>query len=280
MIDWAVGLSTGCFYQTSIFDCLETILHAGFDRIEVCSSPRHLDYHDHAAVKKAARLIDELGMEPFSFHAPFAQHIDITSFDPQIRDHSRNEILKAAEASALLGVQYYVIHPGPERGGLPEDQRLQRLNNALAVLTETSRRCRELGVTLLLENMLPHLFAGQTQDLLWILGALDDTDIGVCLDTGHAHLASDLESVVQKLSTHLLLVHASDNRGRFDDHLPPGDGNINWKLLLRQLLSSDFQGTFILEIMGVEDEHETLQRAQRGRHHLRTLSRQMHRENP
>ena len=40
--DWAVGLSTGCFWQTSIFDCLEDIRNSGFGRIEICSFPAHL----------------------------------------------------------------------------------------------------------------------------------------------------------------------------------------------------------------------------------------------
>ena len=39
MSDWAMGLSTGCFWQTSIFECLEDIRNSGFSRIEICSSP-------------------------------------------------------------------------------------------------------------------------------------------------------------------------------------------------------------------------------------------------
>ena len=31
--DWPVGLSTGCFYRTSIFDCVELIQNAGFGMI-------------------------------------------------------------------------------------------------------------------------------------------------------------------------------------------------------------------------------------------------------
>ena len=79
MSDWAVGLSTGCYYRTSIFDCLEPIRNAGFGLIEVCSYPAHLDYHNLEKAKAAAARIDELGIEPFSFHAPFADDIDITS---------------------------------------------------------------------------------------------------------------------------------------------------------------------------------------------------------
>src|SRR6185295_11252342 len=72
MSDWAVGLSTGCFWQTSVFECLEDIRNSGFGRIEICSFPAHLDYHDIDRVKRAAQRIDELGLETYSFHAPFS----------------------------------------------------------------------------------------------------------------------------------------------------------------------------------------------------------------
>lgn len=75
MNDWPVGLSTGCFYQRSIFDCLEPVRESGFSMIEICSFPAHLDYHDLNAVRRAAQRVDELGLEAYSFHAPFADHI-------------------------------------------------------------------------------------------------------------------------------------------------------------------------------------------------------------
>ena len=46
MPDWVVGLSTGCCCQSNICESLDDIRTAGFWRIEVCSHPRHLDYHN------------------------------------------------------------------------------------------------------------------------------------------------------------------------------------------------------------------------------------------
>jgi sugar phosphate isomerase/epimerase len=272
MSDWAVGLSTGCFWQTSIFDCLEDIRNSGFNRIEICSRPAHLDYHDAVLVKRAASRIDELKLETYSFHAPFSDSIDITSPDPETRNHALQELLQAAEAAATLKVRYFVVHPGPEKAALPEHERFFRLENAVGVLNQAHARCRELGVGLVLENMLPHLFAGRTRDLLWILGALDTTEVGICLDTGHAHLGEDLPKVVHKLSGHLWMVHASDNRGHWDDHLPPGDGRINWEALLAHLNDLHFNGMFILELGSLGDRKQTLEGACRGRKHLRDLT--------
>jgi sugar phosphate isomerase/epimerase len=197
MSDWAIGLSTGCFWQTSIFDCLEDIRNSGFGRIEICSFPAHLDYHDVERVKQAAGLIEQLSLETYSFHAPFADKIDITSPDKRARDFARDELFKAAEAAALLKVRYFVVHPGPENATLPDHERFWRLQNAVEVLNQTYAHCHSLGVGLVLENMLPHLFAGRVRDLLWILGALDTFHVGICLDTGHAYLGGDLPSIIR-----------------------------------------------------------------------------------
>lgn len=275
MSDWAVGLSTGCFWQSSIFDCLEEIRNSGFGRIEICSFPAHLDYHDVELVKRASCLIDKLGLETYSFHAPFSDHIDITSPDPQARDFAAKELIKAAEAAAILNVRYFVIHPGPENATLPDSERFWRLQNAVGVLNQTFLRCKQLGVGLVLENMLPHLFAGRTRDLLWILGALDTCEVGICLDTGHAHLGEDLPAVVHKLSGHLWMMHASDNRRHRDDHLPPGDGTINWPALLEHLEELRFNGTFILEINSSGERKSIMEGARRGRHYLRELSHRL-----
>lgn len=276
MSDWPIGLSTGCFYQTSILDCLEPIRAAGFGMIEVCSFPAHLDYHDSAAVKRAGALIAELDLEPYSFHAPFAEHIDITSLDGQVRERSLLEILRAAEAAAELGVRYFVIHPGPENDNIPDDQRLRRMENAAAALNQLSQQCRRLGMGLVLENMLPHLFFGRARDVLWMLGALETTEVGICLDTGHAHLSGDLRTVAHKLSGHLWMIHASDNHGHRDDHLPPGEGEIAWDPLSEQLSRLHFHGAFILEIAGNSDTNALLHRARRAARFLRDVSRRIH----
>lgn len=275
MSDWPVGLSTGCFYQTSIFDCLEPIRNSGFGLIEVCSFPAHLDYHDLQQVRAAHDRIEELGLEPYSLHAPFAEHIDITSLDPSRRGHARDELLRAAEAAGHLRVRYLVIHPGPEQGGFPEQERFQRMENAAQVLTEVSHESRARQVTLVLENMLPHLFSGRVRELLWILGALDTIDVGICLDTGHAHLSGDLRTVAHKLSGHLWMMHGSDNHGQRDDHLPPGDGQIDWRRLLRQMKRIGFGGAIILEIAGQDDSNAVLEGARRARRHLREIARRL-----
>lgn len=244
--------------------------------IEVCSAPSHLDYHDLDAVRRAAARIDELGMESYSFHAPFANHIDISSLDLDQRKLAAAELLQAAEAAATLQVHYLVVHPGPERDlHLPREERLERMENAVGVLNTVAARCHELGIVCVLENKLPHLLFGNTSDILWMLDAMSSIETGACLDTGHAYLSGDLSNLVHKLSGHLKMVHAHDNSGKFDDHKPPGDGVIDWEALLGQLVTIGFHGGFILEMAGGTDSGVTLANARRGRSFVRRLSRRL-----
>lgn len=275
IFDPTIGLSTGCFYDRPILDCLEAIRDAGFSILEICSSPTHLDYHDTPACEQVADRLRRLDLEPVSFHAPFAPDLDITSLDAAARRRACDEIFCAADAAAALGARFFVLHPGPETGEIPRSERLERMEHAAQALDQIAEHCRQLRLSLVLENMLPHLFAGPVRDLLWLLGALRSTDVGICLDTGHAYLSGDLGGVAHKLSGHLWMIHANDNRGEFDDHLPPGEGDIDWNELLRRLAGEGFHGTFILEIAGGRDTSEMLHGAQSARSYLRGLASEM-----
>jgi sugar phosphate isomerase/epimerase len=274
MTSWPIGLSTGCFYHRKILDCLPLIRESGFSMIEVCSSPEHLDFRDLKSAHRAMERIRELGMEAYSFHAPFAPRIDIASADDAQRAASVAEIFKAAEAAALLQVHYFVLHPGPENPATtPAAGLLPRMQHVVESLNQVARRCKELGIMCVLENKLPHLLFGNTSDILWILDGINSAEVGVCLDTGHAYLGGDIHHLVHKLAGHLRMIHAHDNDGTGDNHLPPGDGKINWNKFLRDLVEIRFRGAFVLEMAGTDDPAVTMANARRGRSYLRDLAR-------
>lgn len=276
MNPWIIGLSTGCFYRQPILSVLPAIRAEGFEDIEICSFPRHLDYHSEPEVHKAGEMILALGLRAVSFHAPFADHIDITSFDATQREASVAELILACTAAAQLGARNVVLHPGPERTGRPpHDEFVLHMRHAADGLNRVAARCCELGVQLLLENMLPHLLFGQTSDMLYLLGRINTCSVGTCLDTGHARLSGDLHQVVHKLSGHLKMLHANDNMGDWDAHLIPGDGSIDWPWLVSELKRLDFQGPLIIEMASRDGESnsDTLGRALRGRLFLENLLR-------
>jgi len=271
---WPIGLSTGCFYRHSIFSVLEEIRASGFQAIEVCSFPKHLDYRHEGEVRRAGEMMRTLGLRPFSFHAPFADRIDITSPDETVREAAVAELITACRAAALLGAENVVLHPGPEHEGRPpREEFLQRMHHAAHSLNRVAAHCCATGVQLLLENMLPHLLFGQTSDMMFLLGEINACTVGTCLDTGHARLSGDLGNVVHKLSGHLKMVHINDNHGDRDAHLIPGEGSIDWPWLIAELRRCQFHGGLIIEMAARERETvaDTLTRARRGRDYLAPL---------
>jgi sugar phosphate isomerase/epimerase len=279
MNDWPVGLSTGCFYKRHIMQCLETIRKGGFCMIEVCSFPAHLDYHDKAIVKKAGQMMKDLGMEAYSFHAPFSDDIDITSLDPSVRSFAIKEMMSAAESAAMMGARYLVIHPGPEKVIRPSaEERLARMKNAAESLQHLSLQCQSLGMSLMLENMLPHLLFGNISDMSWIMGAVHEMNLGACLDTGHAHLSNSLYHVMRRLSGHLRLIHVNDNLGKNDDHVPPGQGQIDWIRVMRGLQELHFRGGIIVELASRQekDMESVLDEARQARLFLRDISKNLY----
>ena len=279
MSDWAVGLSTGCFYRTSIFECLPLIRDHGFTMLEICSHPDHLDYHDTEMVRRAARRLEAWNLEAYSFHAPFAPGFDITSPVKTHRRRSIDEMLAAVEAAAVLGARYLVLHAGPEKELQPEPgEYLQRRQNVIPALNEIAGRCRAHQMQLVLENMLPHLFCGDISELLRCLGAVREAVAGTCLDTGHAFLSGELFHIATAMAGSLKMIHASDNHGRHDDHLPPGQGRIEWLPLLGHLQKTGFAGGIILELNGdaKTGPESMLREAGQARLYLRRLARRLH----
>jgi sugar phosphate isomerase/epimerase len=204
--------------------------------------------------------------------------------DTEQREYSCQEILRASEAAAKLEVRHFVIHPGPEKSfnDIAAWEYIQRIKNAGAVLNRVAQHCSELGIGFVLENMLPHLLFGNSSDMLWIMGSIEKVNVGTCLDTGHAYLSSDLNRVMFKLTGHLQLIHANDNRGNRDDHLPPGKGDIDWSRLLTELSKTHFNGGFILELAGDSDQdaHSLLADARYARRFLRDISRHIELSTP
>jgi sugar phosphate isomerase/epimerase len=250
MGDWVVGLSTGSFFRQPIFNVLEAIYRSGFRVIEISASIQHLDYHSSRDVREASRMIKRVGLHPLSFHAPFGTHIDITSLSAREREDSVQEILASIKAASVLGVRHMIVHPGPDKEKTMDGDHAERLRNGIGSLRRILVQCNDVRAGLVLENMLPHLAVGQASDVMTMIKALHPNQVGACLDTGHAYIGGNLIGDLLEMANHIVFVHANDNRGQKDDHLPPGKGKIDWIQFLAALKKVGYKGPLMLELNG------------------------------
>ncbi|HET7293433.1 MAG TPA: sugar phosphate isomerase/epimerase family protein [Vicinamibacteria bacterium] len=259
-MSWEIGLGTGIAYRHPIGDVLRPIAESGVRLIEISTAPNHLDLHHLDRLPEVRRQVAELGLQVHSLHAPFGHDVNITSPDPAVRRRSFERLGRAADALELLGGGLYVIHPGGEDQRWVWD-RDARLALSVEGLTRVWDACRTRGLMLVVETPLPHLLGGQPADFDWILERLPAEGTGVCVDTSHTSLGGFLLERLERLGPRLVHIQASDNRGVTDDHLPPGEGGIDWSVVLSTLQRVGYRGVFMLEVAGDGDVRSHVQRA-------------------
>jgi sugar phosphate isomerase/epimerase len=254
------GLSTGIAYRHRIETVLQPIYDAGFRIIEVATAPDHIDLRDTRRLRELAHVTREMGLTVLSLHAPFGHEIDITDPDASFRNRSLDMLTRAADALQIFGGQLYVIHPGGEGHDWvwERETRLARSAEGLAAIWQ---RCRERDLELIVETPLPHLLGGQPDDLERLLQLLPVDGTGVCLDTSHTALGGFLFELMDRFAARLVHLQASDNRGVADDHLPPGDGIIDWPRVQSKLADINYRGVFLLELTDTGDVRDNIARS-------------------
>lgn len=262
---WEIGIATGGCVDRPILDVLDAIAEAGVPLVEIGTPPRHFVPWDPLQTMAVRDRLRQRNMRAVSIHAPFGGMLDLSDPNPQHRRGAIAAILATAAALDVIGGRYVVVHPSdtPREG---RDVR-QRLADCRSALVELEAGLRSRRMILTLETPLPHLIGGDPGEFKWLLEGLPP-QAAVCLDTGHTTLGGHWRACLRAAGSRLAHVHATDNHGRTDDHLPPGDGDINWKTITHSLREARYQGAIILELgcshnPGVEYFRRAYEQAQR-----------------
>jgi sugar phosphate isomerase/epimerase len=87
--------------------------------------------------------------------------------------------------------------------------------------------------------MLENVYEHSPDDIRILFEKLGNQGVRFCLDTGHQAVFSHvpLETWVESLGTYLGQLHLHDNFGKQDEHRALGQGSIDIKMLLNQLIA-------------------------------------------
>ncbi len=209
------------------------LMHAHFN----CTDP-----HEMALLR---RELDRAGVRVHSVHAPFGPQLSIGSADEGLRRHALAAHEVVMRAAARMGARVVVVHPGYEVGGEEDLRRCQ--DTVRASLERLLPLAEQLDLRLAVENMLPAHTLSRHEDLLECVARVDHPRVGICLDTGHAHVVDSVERAIEVFGALIIHVHLHDNDGTADQHLLPPRGTIGWNGFLAQLGSVGFQGPLTIE---------------------------------
>lgn len=242
---WRIGASTGCCVDRPVPEVLDEMRSAGVDAVEVGTPLRHFDPWRQSEVQALRERLQRHAIRPVSIHAPFGGLLDLSDPNPHHRHAAIGAILTAAAALKDLGGRNVVVHTSDvPRRDQDVSLRLRLIQESLQVL---ARACDHMGLILTVESPLPHLIGGSADEFAWILEGLP-SNVAVCLDTGHTALGHQWRQFVDVSGRRLSHIHANDHHGHFDDHLPPGDGILDWRAISRDLQEMHFDGWIMLEL--------------------------------
>jgi sugar phosphate isomerase/epimerase len=178
----------------------------------------------------AGRLISKTGRRP-TVHAPFFD-LSPGAMEPLVRKITTHRLTQALQAAAKLGAHLMVVHPGYDRWRYP-NLATTWAENAANTFAPLVAMAEQYDCRLSLENIYE-----QTPDtLLDLVARLDTPWFGHCFDIGHWQLfgSTNQSGWLKAIAPRLFHLHLHDNHGQSDDHLPVGEGSIDYAPLLKML---------------------------------------------
>lgn len=99
------------------------------------------------------------------------------------------------------------------------------------------------------------VLAANTDDFLRFYDSVKQDNLRFNLDTANQFaMKEDLKNSLTRLKDHIDYIHLSDNRGLKVEHLPVGEGSINWVEFFETLDKINYKGHIGLDIGGEESE--------------------------
>jgi sugar phosphate isomerase/epimerase len=250
----------------------------GFEAVEVFATRTHFDYHSEAAVADLQRWLAEAGLSLHGVHAPIGQgfaadrwgaRLTLASTDPDRRALALAEAERALLIARRIPFNVLVAHVGLPRtqSSSEQDNNLDAARRSIEHLSESAAH---VGVQVALE-VIPNELSRAHELVRFVENMIEGSNVGICLDFGHAHMDGDVVEAIETVAEHLVTTHVHDNRGRTDDHLVPFEGTIDWPAALTAVQKVGYEGTLLLEIAAHGSATDTLIKAQRARERMERL---------
>lgn len=253
------AISTHIFLRQRLHPgLLDVLMRGGAQGVELFAARQHFDYTNRSHIRELSDWFRANPVEARSMHAPMfpdlemgragAPPVNVVHAEKSRRIDAMDEIKRALEVAEQIPFGFLILHMGERGDGW--DGRV--LEYAITALEHLRAFANPLGVKLLIENI-PNEVT-RPANILEILQVGHFSDIGVCLDVGHANFGEGVAAALSVLKDHIRSTHLHDNQGTRDEHLWPGDGTIDWDATIAELKTAKHQPAALLEIQYTLDE--------------------------
>ena len=235
-----VGLSS-CGKELNA-ETFRAYAEAGIGYMEISMAAERYDDLD---MKAAHALSKEYGVELWSYHLPFSpfSRINPASPDAQTRAFTAGYFEKLMKAAADEGISRFVVHASGEP--IAPADRDASMAYAMESLDALAEKAAKMGAVIAVEDLPRSCLGNCSDDMLRLLSANDK--LRVCFDTNHL-LGEDHASFMEKTAKYFITTHISDYDFANERHWLPGEGKIDWPLVIDGLKKAGYEGVWMYEI--------------------------------
>lgn len=217
---------------------IERLGRLGFDQIEISGEP---ETHDTENIRQ---LLEQAGMTCFGSVTLMLGERNLLAKNETQRHQSIQYVKDCAQMVHQLGGCELTVVPGTVGKLVPDATPDEEWEWAIAALKEIDAFAEPLGIQLAIEpiNRFETYFINRGAQALALAEAVSPR-CGVCLDIFHMNIEEDnLVEAIEQVGDRLINFHVSDS-----NRMAPGQGQIDWPVILRALQAIDYRGPLSIE---------------------------------
>ena len=239
---------------------LEEISQLGFDYLELTMDAPQA--HHRIIKQQKEELLKALDRHKMGLICHLPTFVSTADLTDSLRETSLSEVLESLEVAADLGPLKVVLHPS-HIAGLSVFVMDQARQHALKSLDTIVEKADHLGICLCIENMFPRSRSlVDPEDFVEIFERFPT--LKLTLDTGHAHIkgrgGNKVLDFIERFHDRIGHIHANDNFGNEDSHLPIGAGTIDFQRIIKALKGIGYDGTITLEVFSRDRDYLRISR--------------------
>ena len=249
------GYITNGLADHTLEQAIELLGQHRYDGIGITLDHHHLDPHNVSDEQLAniRQLLDEAGLEPVVETGarygldPARKHWpSLVSDEHGDRQRRIDYYLRAIEIAGAIGASTVSLWSGiAEQGIEPSRCRDHLVASLTPVLTAAEQRAVRIGF-----EPEPGMVIENLEQWRWLRGEIPSPALGLTVDLGHLAVTEQppFHEALLAVVADVVNVHIDDCKNRVHEHLPLGEGEIDFEPLLQILLENGYRGLALVEL--------------------------------
>ena len=175
----------------------------------------------------------------------FFSGLSVICKDRAIVEISRRRFLQSLRIAEKLGAHTVVFHSGYDLTNKMADYKERFVSSQICFWSEFISNFERAGITAVIENT----SEPEPELLLKVVDDVGSSNLKLCLDCGHANVASNVqvENWIKVFGKYLHHTHMHNNDGIFDLHQGFSEGTLDFVSIIKQLKASPVKD-YVLEM--------------------------------